>query len=133
MLSITKKHTDRELYCSVYTRTETAGRKDTYLLVQVMMQTHMKIFGGLLSASGAQKASSLGDCQVGLRNPDEARRWYDFALRGLFATHGEVDRSQLIALPKLATLVGLQHAHREVPWFARKRLNIYHETCRAEP
>jgi tetratricopeptide (TPR) repeat protein len=104
------------------------------VLARVMARAYMKRWGGgLLSTPGSRIASDIGDCQMALICPEEAARWYDIALRGLVEMCGDNDRSQLIILLKLATLENSQHAHGKSLRLAQKALEIFRETCRAEP
>jgi NB-ARC domain len=103
-------------------------------LGRLMARTHMERYGGgLLSFPGGRIASHIGDCEMGLRHPEEAVFWYNIKLRGLVDLCGDNDKSQMVILLKLATLEGSLHAHGKSLRFAEKGLKIYEDTCRAEP
>jgi tetratricopeptide (TPR) repeat protein len=125
-------HQSRAVLLRLYKRGNLWNRG--YVLGRVMVQTYMERFGeGLLSPPGALMASNIGDCLVGLWNPEQAARWYDIARLGFAHTYGDSHRSQLVISLKIANLEGSQHAHGRALRLAKKALKIYHDTGQAEP
>jgi hypothetical protein len=105
-----------------------------YVLARARARVHMERYGGgLISTRGALMASDIGDCAMGLRDTEDAIRWYGVSLRAWIELCGDNDRSQIIILLKLATVEGLQCAHGESLRLARKGLKIYEDTNRSQP